>query len=152
MAQKFPFELILIWVRPEKEQGKKCMFCPEPALYRMHQSILWNDMLTKGSDYAWEQEIRRQQKGDYSSLEKIYQPACMEDTIHFAAIQLGKRIPVQTALSACDHMRKQGAALLSHVIACTVTSYDDEGDLWLTLAPDTTIQAVAQHIRETKNT
>jgi hypothetical protein len=95
-------------------------------------------------DAMWREAIHRQVEGDYTPT--YYQVVCLDCCIHFAAIQLGRRRPIQYLLKMASIARRQKGVDLSVVILCTVDSWQDEGDTWAINAPSTDAEAVMQHV------
>jgi len=148
-AETFPFEFILMWIRPKEQKDLKCLFCKkEPVAYELYQFVDMRDMLAGGIDAAWMKSIRQQITGNYRPA--YTQDVCVDCCTHFASIALGKRQPVQQLLSMASLARKQGGIILSQAIVCTVKSFNDEGDTWIVNAPNTSIGDVAQHIKTIK--
>ncbi len=141
----FPFEFIVMWVRPSSGRHEECLFCRGAVTHELHQYV--ESPLTGhvDMDAAWRQAIIAQMSGNYEAA--YYQPVCDECTLRFAAIQLGKRRPIQEMLPMLALVKKQRGIDLSLVICCTVKSVDDEGDLWVIAAPNTTIADVVKHIQ-----
>src|SRR5712691_6481248 len=70
----------------------------------------------------------------------------MDCCIHFAALQLGRRRPIQFLLKMASIAKRQKALDFSLAILCTVDSFHDEGDLWAINVPATSAAAVTQHV------
>jgi hypothetical protein len=95
-------------------------------------------------DAMWREAIHRQVEGDYTPT--YYQVVCLDCCIHFAAIQLGRRRPIQYLLKMASIARRQKGLDLSVAILCTVDSWQDEGDTWAINAPSIDAAAVMQHV------
>lgn len=146
MPSIFPFDFIVTWIRPARSRNVKCIFCNEQTAYEHFQYI---DLLKSvtNMDAEWARAIAKQMKGNYEYM--YSQPECLECTIHFAAIQLGKIRPVKDLLTLASIVKKQKGEELSQILVCTVRSLSDEGDNWIVSAPNTTIEDVVQHMKAT---
>ena len=149
----FPFDLLVLLVRPNDTSEISCMFCGQEAEYRL-DSFMRDFGLGQGSersqgglldiDAVWREAIHRQVEGDYTPT--YYQVICMDCAIHFAAIQLGRKRPIQYLLKMASIARRQQGMDLSLAVLCTVESWQDEGDLWAINAPSTDAAAVMEHV------
>jgi hypothetical protein len=129
------------------------MFCQQEAEYRL-DNFMRDFGLGQGSDRkqgglldidaVWREAIHRQVEGDYTPT--YYQVVCMDCCIHFAAIQLGRKRPIQYFLKMASIARRQKGMDLSVAVLCTVNSWQDEGDTWAIPAPSTDAAAVMQHV------
>jgi hypothetical protein len=147
-AGMFPFDFITVWIRPSEPDGMKCIYCQEPAEYDMHQFVDMRDLLAGGIDAAWMKSIRQQVSGNYKSAYK--QPVCVEHCIHFAAIALGKRRPIQQLLTTASMIQQQQGEAISLAIISTVRSFNDEGDNWAVNVPGLRIEDAVRHIKTVK--
>lgn len=145
----FPFDFVVLWVRPIYRANLSCMFCQEPAEYHHYHYVGIDKIMSEGMDAAWRNAIKRQMNGDYNA--EYFQPVCLECCIHFAAIQLGKRRPIQHFLNVASMMQKQNGTEISLAIIAKVKSWNDEGDLWAMNAPNTSIEDVVKHIKTAKD-
>lgn len=149
----FPFDLLVLLVRPNDTSEITCMFCGAEAEYRL-DNFMRDIGLGQGSDRKqgglfdidamWREAIHLQVEGDYTPT--YYQVVCMDCCIHFAALQLGRRRPIQYFLKMDSIAKRQKALDFSLAILCTVDSFDDEGDLWAINAPSTDAAAVMLHV------
>ena len=129
------------------------MFCQQEAEYRL-DNFIRDFGLGQGSDRKpgglldidamWREAIHRQVEGEYTPT--YFQVACLDCAIHFAAIQLGRRRPIQYLLKMASIAKRQKGLDLSVAILCTVDSWQDEGDTWAINAPSTDAGAVMQHV------
>ncbi len=120
------------------------MLCQQEAEYRL-DNFMRDVGLGQGSDRrqgglldidaVWREAIHRQVEGDFTPT--YYQVVCLDCAIHFAAIQLGRKRPIQYLLKMASIVRRQIASDLSLAILCTVESWQDEGDTWAINAPST---------------
>jgi hypothetical protein len=147
----FPFDLLVLLVRPNDTPEITCMFCQQEAEYRLDHFMrdLPRALDPQGSglldiDAMWREGIHRQVEGDFTPT--YYQVVCLDCCIHFAAIQLGRRRPIQYLLTMASIARRQKGVDLSLAILCTVDSWQDEGDLWAINAPSIDAEAVMQHV------
>lgn len=148
----FPFDLLTLLVRPNDTTEITCMFCGAAAEYRLDHFMrdLPRDLLDpQGSglldiDAMWREAIHKQVEGDFTPT--YYQVVCLDCCIHFAAIQLGRRRPIQYLLTMASIAKRQKSVDLSLAILCTVESFQDEGDLWAINAPTTDAAAVMRHV------
>lgn len=151
----FPFDLLVLLVRPNNTPEISCMFCQQEAAYVLDHFI--RDVgLGQGSDRKlelgglldidamWREAIHRQVEGDYTPT--YYQVVCLDCAVHFAAIQLGRRRPIQYLLKMASIVQRQKGQDLSVAVLCTVDSWQDEGDTWAIPAPSTNASAVMQHV------
>ena len=143
----FPFEFIVMWVRPQNSGHPTCIFCKAPATHTMQQVMNPFGIAGKGfvdMDAEWSQAIQKQMNGDYTFA--LYQPACLECVQRFASIQLGKEKPIKQLLLQAEIAKRQQNIDLSLVICCTVRSLADEGDLWAMNTYHTTTEEIVVRI------
>ncbi len=143
----FPFDLLVLLIRPNDTTEITCMFCGAEAEYR-HDHFMRDLLDPQGGgfldiDAMWREGIHRQVEGDFTPT--YYQVVCLDCCLHFAAIQLGRRRPIQSLLTMASLVRRQKGVDLSLAILCTVESWNDEGDLWAINAPSIVAAAVMQH-------
>lgn len=149
----FPFDMLVLLVRPNDTPEITCMFCGQTAEYRL-DNFMKDVGLGQAShrdmsglldiDAMWREAIHRQVEGNYTFT--YYQIVCMDCAIHFAAIQLGRQRPVQYLLKMASIAKRQKDIDLSLAILCTVESWQDEGDLWAINAPSTDAALVMEHV------
>jgi hypothetical protein len=147
----FPFDLLVLLVRPNDTPEIACMFCQQEAAYVLDNFMrdFPRALDPQGGglldiDAMWREAIHRQVEGDYTPT--YYQVVCLDCCIHFAAIQLGRRRPIQYLLKMASIVRRQKGVDFSVAVLCTVDSWQDEGDTWAINAPSTDAALVMQHV------